>query len=692
MITDEDDLFFVDLDHCLVRERGEWNDLANEVTARFAGAAMEVSYSGDGLHIIGTGARVAPFGHRCKRPGVELYTRGRFVALTGVGKLGRADVDCSEALLWLIERFDLAPEQAASAPVGGTGPDPEFDASWTDDEILEKMLGAVGSAGAAYGNTVHPRDLWYANESVLARAYPPAKGPRRDGATFDRSSADAALLSHLAFWTGRDGERMNRLFARSALVRPKWDRRDYARRSIGRSISVCKNIYLGRKQSQQSQQSPQSQRIATRVLGLEEQKTLFAGCYYLRNRHAVMTPDGEVVRPEVFRVVYGGREFLMQPDGARPTRNAFEAFTETRFGFRFPQVLDTDFRPRDPSGDVRDDFVNCWVTPEIDEEPGDVSPFLVHVERMLPDPRDRAILLTYMKSLCQNPGVKFQWCPVVQGMEGNGKSMLVRCLQYAVGRRYSYLPKAGQISEKFNEWMINKVFVGVEEIYVAERREVLQALLDMLTNDKIEIRFVGGRKAMADNVSNWMLTTNHKDAIPVNANQRRYAIFYTAQQRAADLAAAGMSDAYFVALYDWLKDRGFARVAHWLRHEPVDPTFDPARTCQRAPETSTSIEAIATTLGRIEQEIVEAAGENRQGFRGGWVSTLAVARLLDEKRLRNIAPRRTAEILESLGYVRVCKSARIIFQENGRPTLWRHGTGAGTVEEYEDAQGYARRS
>ena len=44
------------------------------------------------------------------------------------------------------------------------------------------------------------------------------KYPAFDGAGgFDHSSADAALMSHLAFWTGKDMPRMDRLFRRSAL-------------------------------------------------------------------------------------------------------------------------------------------------------------------------------------------------------------------------------------------------------------------------------------------------------------------------------------------------------------------------------------------------------------------------------------------------------------------------------------------
>jgi NrS-1 polymerase HBD domain len=45
---------------------------------------------------------------------------------------------------------------------------------------------------------------------------------RYDG---DDSRADMALVAHLRFWTGADRARVDRLFRRSGLMRPKWDER-----------------------------------------------------------------------------------------------------------------------------------------------------------------------------------------------------------------------------------------------------------------------------------------------------------------------------------------------------------------------------------------------------------------------------------------------------------------------------------
>ena len=43
-----------------------------------------------------------------------------------------------------------------------------------------------------------------------------------------QSEADLALTGKLAFWTGCDTERMDKLFRRSKLFRPKWDEKRYS--------------------------------------------------------------------------------------------------------------------------------------------------------------------------------------------------------------------------------------------------------------------------------------------------------------------------------------------------------------------------------------------------------------------------------------------------------------------------------
>ena len=210
--TKEDPFFFIDIDHCLVD--GAWSDLAIELLNTFPGSAVEVSQSGDGLHIIGSG--VAPE-HSKKniRLGIEFYTELRFVALTGISADGDASIDQTLGMLAVTERY-FAGMTADGAAVDWTNePVPEWSGIEDDDQLIMKMCSSRSSA-ATFGTKATIKDLWEASDA-LGDYYP----PQTAGQKYDASSADAALCSHLAFWTGKDCERMERLFERSGLVREK---------------------------------------------------------------------------------------------------------------------------------------------------------------------------------------------------------------------------------------------------------------------------------------------------------------------------------------------------------------------------------------------------------------------------------------------------------------------------------------
>src|SRR5207248_1321904 len=65
----------------------------------------------------------------------------------------------------------------------------------------------------------------------------------------DRSAADLALCDILAFWTGKDVSRMDRLFRRSERRRDKWDQthsadgRTYGAMTLAKAIQQCKTVY-----------------------------------------------------------------------------------------------------------------------------------------------------------------------------------------------------------------------------------------------------------------------------------------------------------------------------------------------------------------------------------------------------------------------------------------------------------------
>jgi hypothetical protein len=76
---------------------------------------------------------------------------------------------------------------------------------------------------------------------------------------YDDSRADLALIGMLAFYT-QDRDQLAQLFASSALMRQKWNRRDYRKRTIDRALSEQRETYdwsMARQSSSSSLPSPQ---------------------------------------------------------------------------------------------------------------------------------------------------------------------------------------------------------------------------------------------------------------------------------------------------------------------------------------------------------------------------------------------------------------------------------------------------
>jgi hypothetical protein len=688
LFTASDPFWFLDIDNCLVGD--QWSVVATDLMTRLSGCAVEVSTSGKGLHIFGSGPVPE---HSCRNQGLglEFYTEKRFVALTGDQAVGDA-ATVHPGVAGVVAEF--FPPTIHSELMGWTDtPVPEWGGPDDDAELLARAMKSKPGAAAAFGGrSIRFRDLWEAEPDVLA-AYYPDSGDR----AYDASAADAALAQHLAFWTGKDCERIERIMRQSGLARDKWEREDYLPRTIGRAVSIQRDVYCEPKakpltEVPQTPVTTYSFAEGPQYLPAALQPEYFQGCCYVIHDHAVLLPSGALLDQGRFNAAYGGYEFQLTDDG-KSTKKAWEAFTESQV-VRYQIAERTCFRPELPRGEILYEgnqwLVNSYVPYDPPRAKGDLTPFLDHVRRILPVERDQRILLSYMAACVQHKGTKFQWAPLLQGCEGNGKTLFTRCLQEAVGRRYYHAPKAQELGNKFNAWMRNKLVIGVEDVFVSEHRaEVLEALKPMITGENLELEGKGVNQDMGDICANFIFNSNHKDALRDHVNGRRYAVFFTAQQHEDDLVRDGMDGDYFPKLYNWFKHEGSAIINEFLYTYPIDPKFNPAGACQRAPRTSSTAEARAAGSGMIEQHISEAIEEQRPGFVGDWISGRALTGLLADIR-RTVSPNKVPALLESLGYIkhpnlpdgRASRPLPTPVDENKRARLYvRRGSAAATSED-----------
>lgn len=218
VLTPEDPFVFIDLDGVIAPKTGRVEPWAIGVVESF-GSYTEISPSGTGLRIAVLGRM--PF-KKAGTPPVELFSQGGYVTITGNTLIGydRPIIEAQDALEDLYREF-CQPEPIL---VGNTTAAPLPDPiDLTDEELLEKAR-AADKLGWKF-TALERGDISVSNN--------------------DTSRADNDYMMQLAFWTGKNPERMERLFSESALgQRDKWKTRpDYRRRTINNAIKKTRAVY-----------------------------------------------------------------------------------------------------------------------------------------------------------------------------------------------------------------------------------------------------------------------------------------------------------------------------------------------------------------------------------------------------------------------------------------------------------------
>jgi Family of unknown function (DUF5906) len=642
----------------------KWHPLAGNLRAALPRAGFEFSVSYEGFHNWGRYEGPEPAHAKVKVVEgikIELFTSGKWFALGDQSRAeGDAGADCTVELYQVIAEY-FKPDAADTKKDWNEG----HELGWelpADDELIRIVL-SFGGANAAFGDGVSFADLWTRNVAKLSKRF------QSETAEFGESEADLALAGKLAWLTGNDCPRIERLMRQSALARPKWDSHAtyLSKFTIPRGLVKDGEFWDPKYPERQAEAAmaaagvtpgaggPLPREVSTNTfLTHEQQKAHFEGCVYIESTNRALCPDGSILRQEAFSVRYAGFNFRLDTDNQKVTDDAWKAWTKSR-AQGCVSAYGTCFKPKLPFGEIvtrsGHSFVNTYRQLDIERKAGDVSPFLGLLAQVLPDKRDAIIFLSYMAACVQHQGVKFQWAPLLQGVEGNGKTLFSRCVQQAVGERYTHWAKASELGKNFNAWMTGKVLYAVEDIYVPDsKNSIMEDLKPMITGKQIEIELKGVDKITADICGNFMFNSNHQDAIRKTKNDRRFCMLFTAQQSIEDLERDGMGphSPYLPNLYKWLDAGGYAIVNEFLYTYAIPAEFNPAGDCQRAPATSSTHKAIEASLGGVEQDIQEAIDEGRPGFCGGWVSSHFVALLPRAERLTS---KKRHQILEGMGYV-----------------------------------------
>lgn len=197
-----------------------------------------------------------------------------------------------------------------------------------------------------------------------------------------------------------------------------------------------------------------------------------------------------------------------------------------------------------------------------------------HLKQLIAEMEYRKILIDFMAFQVQVPGRKVRWAVLIQSVEGAGKTFLSEAMKSVLGQEHVKTISGAVIRSGYNDWAFGYQLVVLEEVRAAgtSKHDIMNTLKELVTNDTITINEKYRNSRCVANVSNYMMFSNHHDALALTPGDRRYFVIKSPLQSKDQVLALG--DNYFPPLYAMLRDHPGALRAFLMEHE-ISPGFHP---------------------------------------------------------------------------------------------------------------------
>lgn len=268
--------------------------------------------------------------------------------------------------------------------------------------------------------------------------------------------------------------------------------------------------------------------------------------------------------------------------------------------------------------------VNRWrdPCPDLPESASDddVKRWLDHMAVVIPDERERGIVLDWLAWIVQNPGQKPNWCLVIGSTaEGIGKDLMLEPVRTALGAANVREIGPEDLNSGFTDYLAETRLLIVEEMQMNERKAMQNKLKPLIAAPPHTLR-VNEKHVRCYEVPNLVALiffTNMDNALAMSRQDRRYFVVWNdGQPRTAD---------YFRSLVGWYEAGGAAMAARWLQQRDVT-AFNAKGT---APMTSAKQNMQKATLPEADALIVEAMEHRDRPFHRRFIRLTDVVQFLD---------------------------------------------------------------
>ena len=203
-----------------------------------------------------------------------------------------------------------------------------------------------------------------------------------------------------------------------------------------------------------------------------------------------------------------------------------------------------------------------------------------HIMNLMPSEREGWLMIQWMAHNVQHPGKKILWTPIVLGIQGDGKTTIINALQQIMGTQNVKSVSNEEVYSSFNAFASGAAVASLEEIRMIghNRHDVLNKLKPLITNQSISVVRKGQDAIEVPNCTNYCAFTNFPDALPLDDDDRRWAVFKTRYENRQQLMEECKST-YWDEVHTAYK-KHFAELRGWLLSVPLDdfPIYEPPDT------------------------------------------------------------------------------------------------------------------
>lgn len=268
-----------------------------------------------------------------------------------------------------------------------------------------------------------------------------------------------------------------------------------------------------------------------------------------------------------------------------------------------------------------------------------------HLARMLPNEREREILLAWIAYCVKEPGKKIRWSPYLCGSPGDGKSFLLDMLRGLLGPANVGVVNGRTLESSFTGWASGRCVNGIEEMkqHGHNRFDSMNNLKTYVSNDFIEVHQKGKDPFWVLNVTNYLLLSNYMDGAPVDDGDRR--LFFLRSALGKEEVKALSEAGHYAKLFDLMRAH-LGDIRRWLVSRPAHPDFQPDG---RAPETAAREQAIELSKSDLEMAVEDILHDGAPGVCRHILSVPHLNAALEAAGVTKLHGRSVASLLSNMG-------------------------------------------